>query len=33
MDAIRELGVMDLLEIKFNENRVNGQSKGSVRRI
>ncbi|XP_075242764.1 cleavage and polyadenylation specificity factor subunit 7-like [Convolutriloba macropyga] len=28
MDAIRELGVMDLLEIKFNENRVNGQSKG-----
>jgi cleavage and polyadenylation specificity factor subunit 6/7 len=28
MDVIRELGVMDLLEIKFNENRVNGQSKG-----
>ncbi|CAF4419354.1 unnamed protein product [Rotaria socialis] len=27
-DAIHDLGVNDLLEIKFNENRVNGQSKG-----
>ncbi len=27
-DAIHELGITDLLEVKFHENRVNGQSKG-----
>ncbi|CAF2708729.1 unnamed protein product [Rotaria sp. Silwood2] len=27
-DAIPDVGVIDLLEIKFHENRVNGQSKG-----
>lgn len=27
-DAISACGVSDLLEIKFNENRANGQSKG-----
>lgn len=27
-DAIHDLGVTDLLEVKFHENRVNGQSKG-----
>lgn len=27
-DAIHELGINDLLEVKFHENRVNGQSKG-----
>ncbi|UJR31780.1 hypothetical protein I4U23_019258 [Adineta vaga] len=28
VDAIHELGINDLLEVKFHENRVNGQSKG-----
>ena len=27
-DAISDLGVNDLVEIKFYENRANGQSKG-----
>jgi cleavage and polyadenylation specificity factor subunit 6/7 len=27
-DTIHELGITDLLEVKFHENRVNGQSKG-----
>ncbi|CAF2709850.1 unnamed protein product [Rotaria sp. Silwood2] len=27
-DAIHDLGINDLLEVKFHENRVNGQSKG-----
>ncbi|CAF1103614.1 unnamed protein product [Adineta steineri] len=27
-DVIQELGISDLLEVKFHENRVNGQSKG-----
>ena len=27
-DAIQDLSVLDLLEIKFYENRANGQSKG-----
>ncbi|CAF1349955.1 unnamed protein product [Rotaria sordida] len=27
-DAIHDLGITDLLEVKFHENRVNGQSKG-----
>jgi cleavage and polyadenylation specificity factor subunit 6/7 len=27
-DAIHDLGISDLLEVKFHENRVNGQSKG-----
>lgn len=26
--AVQELGIKDLLEVKFHENRVNGQSKG-----
>jgi hypothetical protein len=29
-DAVSACGVTDLLEIKFNENRANGQSKGCV---
>ncbi|CAF1075212.1 unnamed protein product [Adineta ricciae] len=28
IDAIHEIGIHDLLEVKFHENRVNGQSKG-----
>jgi len=27
-DALNSIGVNDLLEIKFYENRANGQSKG-----
>lgn len=27
-DAIRSIGINDVLEIKFFENRANGQSKG-----
>ncbi|CAF3716741.1 unnamed protein product [Rotaria sordida] len=27
-DTIHDIGVIDLLEVKFHENRVNGQSKG-----
>ena len=26
--AIQSIGVMDLIEVKFHENRINGQSKG-----
>lgn len=28
IDAITELGVNDVMEVKFFENRANGQSKG-----
>jgi len=29
-DALASIGVTDLVNIKFHENRTNGQSKGSV---